>query len=89
MPLANNEQLPFEQLRRRLIAPRDDRLTDDRLHVAGRTSNAGVFDRHVAPAEKFLTFIGTDGFQSALAIAALIFDRWQKYIADAVIAASG
>ena len=81
-------QLPFEQLRRRLLAAGDDRLANDRLHVAGRAANAGVVDRHIAPAEKFLTFIGTNRFQSVFAIAALVFDRRQKYIADAVIAAA-
>ncbi len=86
MQFADDVQLPFEQLARGIVSAGDDRLTDDRFHVAGGLANDRVVQRHVAPSEKSLSFGGTDFFQSRFAKAAFAVVPRQKHIADAILA---
>ena len=87
VPLANDVQLPLEHVGRRLGAAGDERLANDRLDVAGGAADDGVVDRHVAPAEKLLAFLGADCFEPLVRSSGVrLRSGGKKHVADAVIA---
>ncbi len=88
-PLANDVQLPFQHVGRRLLAARDEHLPDERLDVARRATQHAVVDRHVAPAEQRLPFLGDNLLQPLFAPMAFVLGPRQKDRPHAVTAGRG
>jgi len=84
--LANDVELPFQSLARRLGAPGDEDLSDYRLDVARRLADQAIIDRHVAPTEDTLSLLGNDFFQSIGTEVPLAIIARQKDDTNAVIA---
>jgi len=88
--LANHEQFAFEGvLIGRCRAPGDDCLTDHRqLGKNGRAQHAAV-DRHVAPADQRLAFLGQQPFESAHREIARSFLAREETHRDGIVARFG
>ena len=57
------------------VAAGNNNLADERLDFAGRAADAGVVDRHIAPAEQLLPFSARSFSNRCFAIAAFVSDR--------------
>ncbi len=77
-PLADHKQLPFEEIRRRLLSTADEGLTNRRLHIPGALADQRVVDGNIPPAKKPLAFLAADLFKKSLSLTPLVSRRWQE-----------